>query len=177
MLSIIFPTFYPTSKFVHRRCTAKSALTARSFATSVARDHADFVVKPIDNPNIMCHAQYHQLMDCYIDRADVRSAQNLVADMNQNGPAPTMVTFTKMLASYSKDPIRLQYKLDQMRLSGIALTGGSIGALLNAFAGSGSIQRVEKSFYEFIEMGFITGNLIQLQDYSQKVTALSCYRS
>lgn len=141
------------------------ALTSSTLATDIVRDCSDFNVKPFDNPNIMCHAQYHQLMECYIDRSDIRSAQNLVGDMNQNGPSPTMITLTKMLAAHSKDPIRLQYKLDQMRLSGMALTGGMIGALLNTFAESGSILRVEKSLYEAIEQGYIAGTFSLYEVY------------
>ena len=140
-----------------RYSSTNHATISSTIAADIVRDCSDFNVKPFDNPNIMCHAQYHQLMECYVDRSDIRSVQNLVADMNHNGPSPTIITFSKMLAAHSKDPIRLQYKLDQMRFSGIALTGGMLGALFNAFALSGSILRVEKSLYEAIEVGYIAG--------------------
>lgn len=126
-------------------------------------DDPDFFSKPYDNPNIMCTAQYHQLMDFHIERGDVASVERIMADMNRDGPPPTIVTINKLLSVYTqlKYPAGIQIVLDRMKTSGIDFNNTSVCLKMQAHARAGDVEGIEQLMRESITQGYVPGMSLQ----------------
>ena len=121
-------------------------------------EEIDFFTTPDDNPNIMCSTQYHQLMDYYVERGDIKSTEKIMADMNRNGTPPTIVTINKLISAYRYvHPAGVQKILDQMKISGIKPNNTSICALMRAFSLEGDLESVEYAMKDLISKGYVTG--------------------
>ena len=131
--------------------------SSSSSGMSPSSDVSDYSLKSDNDKSIVCHTQYHDLMNFYIERGDTKSIEKMMVDMNHHGLAPTIVTINKLLAAYTKDTYGLQSLLENMRLSGIEGNISSIGALMNSYAVQENEHKIQKVLHDSIEGGYTPG--------------------
>lgn len=97
------------------------------------------------SPSIMCHQQYHKIIDHYVSKGDTNSIENIMAEMNRNGIPPNISTVNRLLASYTtrKDGKGAQKVMDEMYKAGIAPDNSSISQLMNAYTSEGNYEAAD----------------------------------
>ena len=104
--------------------------------------------EPIDrrmSPSIMCHQQYHKIIDYYVSKGDTDSIENIMAEMNRSGIPPNISTVNRLLASYTvrKDGKGAQTVMDEMFKAGVVPDNSSISQLMNAYTSEGNYEAAD----------------------------------
>lgn len=110
-------------------------------------------------PKIMCHTQYHSMIDYYVEKGDVDSIENILAEMNQSGLPPTIKTINKLLSAYAKmgDGAGAQALVEEIKTAGIALDTETLGFLMAAYAKQGDYGAADKVLHDSMDNGIILG--------------------
>jgi pentatricopeptide repeat protein len=112
------------------------------------------------SPSIMCHAQYHKIIDHYVNKGDVDSVENIMAEMNRNGIPPNISTVNKLLATYTvrKDGMGAQKVMDEMYKAGIVPDNSSISQLMNAYTSEGNFEAADSVVKAAIRNDIVLGS-------------------
>lgn len=112
----------------------------------------------------MCHAQYHKIIDHYVNKGDVDSVENIMAEMNRNGIPPNISTVNKLLATYTvrKDGMGAQKVMDEMYKAGIVPDNSSISQLMNAYTSEGNFEAADSVVKAAIRNDIVLGSWVDL---------------
>ena len=90
---------------------------------------------------------------------DVKKIENLMIEMRLKGIAPTMITYSFLVAAFAKnkDSLGAQQAVDEARLLGLTVSNRILSALLSAFANSRDPNGAEKVFRDAIASGIVPG--------------------
>lgn len=138
---------------------------------------ADFISRHINkmSPFILCHIQYHTMMDYYVKKGDVDSVEHIMAEMDRHGVPPNMITINKLLSTYiaRKDGQGAREVMKNLKLHGITPNAESIGILMNAYAAAQDYAATDKILQKVVANGRELGKVMSRRMISMNAAPFS----